>query len=52
MNECPYCKENTVGWYSDGNMTDFGFDKDGLLQIYKCGNCGAFIWVLIPEGEE
>ena len=52
MFECPHCRERTVGWCSDGNMEDFGFVGDGLLQIYECGNCGAIIWPMFPEEDE
>jgi len=56
MYECFHCLCKTVGWCSDFDYEDFGYEGEGIVHICHCSNCGADIEYRIPmspaEGEE
>ena len=43
MYECAHCGMTAVIWECDYDFSDFGYEGDGIVQIYHCSNCGAEI---------
>ena len=51
--QCFHCLEYAVGWESDFDFEDLGYDGEGIVHILTCSNCGAEIEYRIPlESEE
>ena len=48
MFECYHCLSRSVIWDCDYDADDFGYDVDGIVQIFHCAECGAEIEYLIP----
>jgi hypothetical protein len=38
--DCPLCK-CPLGWESDHNSEDYGFDEGGAVLVYSCHNDGC-----------
>ena len=45
---CPHCGLKRAVWQSDFSAEDCGYENDGIVQYFQCGNCRAFIEVYIP----
>lgn len=41
--ECFHCGQKTVGWDSDFDFEDMGYEGEGVVHICHCTNCGAEI---------
>jgi len=41
--ECFHCRHNSVYWCADFSFEDYGLEGEGIVQVCKCGNCGADI---------
>ena len=52
MYECFHCLTKSVIWDFDFTFEDFGYEGEGLIQIYHCANCGAEIEYRIPFNDE
>ena len=52
MYECFHCLTKSVIWDSDFTFEDFGYEREGLIQICHCANCGAEIEYRIPFNDE
>ena len=53
--ECFHCGARAVGWSSDFDYADMGYEGKGLVHFCECQNCGAQIEYDIPietEGGE
>ena len=44
MKKCYLC-DGDVMWKSDYEYNEFGLEKDGIVHIYQCQNCGCRIEV-------
>ena len=49
MRECYNCGSQTVIWQNDFNFYDFGYEGEGVVQIYYCANCGTYYELRIPS---
>ena len=47
-----HCGARAVGWESDFDYEDMGYEGRGLVQFCSCQNCGAQIEYDIPTEEE
>lgn len=52
MFECAHCLSRAVIWDCDYSFDDFGYEGDGIVQIFHCANCGAEIEYDIRFDEE
>ena len=43
MFECCHCMNRSVIWDCDYTFDDFGYEGDGIVQIFHCASCGAEI---------
>lgn len=54
--ECYHCGHKSVYWQNDYDFEDFGYEGQGIVQMYTCANCGTEIECSIPitnsESEE
>ena len=49
MYQCFHCLTDSVIWDNDFSAEDYGIDdKDGIVQVLHCTNCGAQIQYYIP----
>lgn len=49
--QCFHCGSNSVGWVGDFSFEDFCMEGEGIVQVCKCGNCGADIHYLISTSD-
>ena len=52
MLECYYCGHKAVGWESDSDFSECGYQGQGTVRNYHCRFCGATIEVAIPLKQE
>ena len=50
--ECFHCGERSVVWQSDFSFEDYDLEGEGIVQVCRCGNCGAEIMYMIREDED
>ena len=50
--ECAHCGQKAVYWQCDFDFEDFGYEGQGIVQIYSCRNCGAEIEYRVPIADE
>ena len=43
MYECFHCLQKAVIWDSDFDLSDMGYEGEGVVHILHCTNCGAEI---------
>lgn len=49
---CANCNA-VMTWQNDFNYEDYGImDKQGIVTVYHCGDCGTLSENYIPVGEE
>ena len=48
MFRCYDCREEAVIRCANFDYKDFGYEGEGIVQTYKCKNCGAEIEYRIP----
>lgn len=41
MYQCFHCLKNSLVWDCDYDFEDYGYDKEGIVQVLHCANCGA-----------
>ena len=46
--ECYHCGHKSVYWQNDYDFEDFGYEGQGIVQMYTCANCGTEIECSIP----
>ena len=52
MYECFHCGSRSVVWQNDFSYEDFCMEGEGIVQVCKCGNCGADIYYYISLNDE
>ena len=52
MYECFHCGSRSVIWQNDFSYEDFCMEGEGIVQVCKCGNCGADIYYYISFNDE
>ena len=52
MFECAHCGARAVIWDCDYDFDDFGYDGEGIVQMFHCCHCGAEIEYDIHFTEE
>lgn len=52
MYECFHCLTKSVGWCADFNAEELGYQKEGLVHLLHCSNCGAEIEYFVPDEVE
>lgn len=52
MYTCYHCGADTVVWDSDFTFEDYNYEGDGLVCVYHCNNCGAYIEYKIPMDDD
>lgn len=54
--KCIVCGHDSLIWQDEYTSEDFGWEEDGIVQLYWCKYCGAeyqvFNYAKIPEGCE
>lgn len=48
MFKCYHCLSESVCWDCDYDCVDFGYEMEGIVQVFHCMNCGAEIEYVIP----
>ena len=51
MYQCFHCLNYAVGWDSDFDFDDFGYEGEGVVHICHCTNCGAEIEYIVRTDE-
>lgn len=52
MYTCYHCGADTVVWDSDFTFEDYNYEGDGLVCVYHCNNCDAYIEYKIPMNDD
>ena len=52
MYQCFHCLHNTVVWDSDFDLSDMGYEGEGVVHVCHCTNCGAEIEYRVPFNKE
>lgn len=48
MYQCFHCGCWSVGWDSDFDFSDYGYEGEGIIHECHCSNCGAEITYMVP----
>lgn len=52
MRKCYNCGSQAVIWDNDFDFSDFGYEGDGIVQVYHCMECGTQYELRIPSEVE
>ena len=52
MYTCYHCGADAVVQDSDFTFEDYNYEGDGLVCVYHCNNCGAYIEYKIPMNDD
>lgn len=50
--ECFHCGAKAVYWQADFTFEDYGLEGEGVINVCKCGNCGADIEYYVRLDDE
>lgn len=51
MYECFHCLSKSVVWDSDFDLSDCGYEGEGVVHMCHCSNCGAEIEYVVRNKE-
>lgn len=51
MYECLNCHERKAIWKADFDFSDYGYEGEGIVNVYECTNCGATIEVIVSSDD-
>ena len=53
MFECFHCGQRSVVWQCDYDAEELGYEREGIVHILHCANCGADNeYVIFNEAED
>ena len=51
MYECFHCGKIAVIWDNDFDFEDMGYEREGIVHVCHCTNCGAEIEYKVKTGD-